>query len=104
MSKHTQGLWHTCHMDEWRVSRAASGSTEAHAICDASGKIVAFAIDYSDDPFANLNTDHVSLIAAAPELLAALMNILECDVQDCLPADLVEEARTAIAKATGGAA
>lgn len=104
--------WSTTHSDTWEVNRRDTiGTVEHHAVCDAKGKIVAFAVDYSDEPFAELCTDHVALITAAPDMLEVLQDLAE--IRDALmndrdPSMTTEEWEAkwfaAMAKATGGAA
>lgn len=96
-------------MDGWHIGRDACGTTEAHAVCDAKGRVVAFAVDYSNEPFAaDLDTDHSLLIAAAPELLAeldVLISVLEVLTHDDGPKSLsrkyINHAYGVMAKAKG---
>jgi hypothetical protein len=68
--------WGTCPMNGWKVELDEIGTSEAHAVCDANGKIVAFAVDHSDQPFDHgLNTDHVHLLKAAPDMQFALIAV-----------------------------
>lgn len=104
-AQHTPGPWQTAkNAREWSVERDALGSTQSVAICDDDGKIVAFAVDYSNRAFADLNTDHARLIAAAPELLAALNRIADmCAAPPNFSDKTIQDvACAAIAKATGG--
>lgn len=50
------------------------------------------------------NSDDAALVAAAPDLLAALRNIIESSDANCGDslANAINAARTAIARATGG--
>lgn len=108
-TQHTPAPWDTCRTDGWCVNFdwKGEGTVEAHAVCDANGKIIAFAVDHADSAFANLNTDHANLIAAAPELLEALKAMVDAyRHHDGLGADLEFEPWTkaaldAIFKATG---
>jgi hypothetical protein len=91
-------------MDGWNVSFdfKGEGTLETHAVCDANGKIVAFAVDHTDKAFADLNTDHVSLIAAAPELLETLRHVEGALIDiTCERTSILKGVRAAIAKATG---
>lgn len=109
-TQHTQAPWvaakNAC---EWSVERNAVGSVEYQPICDADGKIVAFAVDYSNRAFAELNTDHAHLIASAPELLECLQEMIsevrwwESEHECCAgKSDVkIQKAMAAIAKATG---
>lgn len=105
MNAHTPGPWEIVNVaTDWSVDRDALGSTQSVAICDDDGKIVAFAVDYSNKPFADLNTDHALLIAAAPDLLQACIYLAE-GIEACgVTGVYLDQARAAIAKATGEAA
>lgn len=119
-TQHTPGPWNTCHMDGWKINFdfKGEGTVETHAVCDANGKIVAFAVDHADSAFADLNTDHADLIAAAPDLLSCLIEMVEVhdepchlDHHGCCQSHFLDDvndggcrvanARAAIAKATG---
>lgn len=82
MSKHTPGPWYV----------AKTGNDQGLIISEQTGSNVAVSYDAKDAP----------LIAAAPDLLAALRDMVHFDD---LPKDeqqpAVEKARAAIAKAEG---
>lgn len=85
-AQHTPGPWHAMPFKGGETIYAADSHRVAE--CLASGK-------HGEAAEANAR-----LIAAAPELLAALQNILAANPD---LAEVADEARAAIAKATGGA-
>lgn len=111
MSKKINGPWQLGKDHEgWSVERHANGCDTSQIICDASGKVVAFAVDYSDRPFAELNTDHENLIVESPNLLKALKELIqiveihsEATGNNFAWAEL-DVARSVVAKVEGGAA
>ena len=86
-AQHTPGPW------SFTVSAESGGNPSAWNIIAPCGGVVAETGSGTDDANARL-------IAAAPELLAALQNILAANPD---LAEVADEARAAIAKATGGA-
>jgi len=87
LAQHTPGPW------SFTVSAESGGNPSAWNIIAPCGGVVAETGSGTDDANARL-------IAAAPELLAALQNILAANPD---LAEVADEARAAIAKATGGA-
>ena len=103
-TQYTPGSWQIAKgANNWSVDRDTLGSTESVAICDDDGKIVAFAVDYSNKAFADLNTDHARLIAAAPDLLVALERALDLgfDEEGAAWFNWRDQAFAAIKKAIG---
>ena len=83
----------------WRAT------TQGGSVMDATNTVVAFVSDKTTpirgvEP-AERRRANARLIAAAPDLLAALWAILYADQDNHIPADLHRQARAAIAKATG---
>jgi hypothetical protein len=92
MSQHTPGPWQVNHWDKTQV-------------CDADGEVRGCApIAYCEGSMAERKAN-ARLIAAAPELLAALQKLLSHGTFDDYPNTAewhaVREARTAITSATG---
>ena len=94
--KHTPGPWHTGGQDD-RIIYAADG----FAVADAT----VFHGRHRSKDAAPTETHNARLIAAAPELLDALKVLLSLHDSQVDTADAwnvsMEEARTAISKATG---
>ncbi len=89
MSKHTPGPWQwTQHFDP-TISIYKDGFGQIARLYDSS---------------AGTGKANARLIAAAPDLLAALIEIVSADDAHELTQKHIESARAAIAKATGGAA
>ncbi len=90
-AKHTPGPWHTGIGKAGRIIYAADG----FAVADAT----VFHGRHQGDGPSTTEVENARLIAAAPELLAALEAITNESV--CLKAAIVEQARAAITKAKG---
>lgn len=89
MSKHTPGPWQwTQHFDP-TISIYKDGFGQIARLYDSS---------------AGTGKANARLIAAAPDLLDALIEIVSADDAHELTQKHIESARAAIAKATGGAA
>ena len=95
MGKHTPGPWIAHCMDTYG---GANWENNGGRICPNGNRAGEIAHIYSR-PSAEANA---LLIAAAPDLLAALEGLLDCDTIETRR-DAVEAARAAILKATGGA-
>lgn len=98
-TKHTPGPWHTFRQGTKHfVSQAADEEFRfAHA--------VVFETHYHPDNIVaarNEAESNARLIAAAPDLLAALQDVAEYWAGGDIPADIYAGMRAAIAKATGG--
>ena len=100
MSKHTPGPWLIAEsvvsrhaVTNMRRIRSKNEGLEHGAVCDVYG------IQDGSEASANAR-----LIAAAPDLLDALIEIVSADDSHELTQKHIESARAAIAKATGGAA
>ena len=100
MSKHTPGPWTFDGPDGWQsldvVARHGGGNETTVAIANS--------IDSSFAPDDETGIGNASLIAAAPELLAALQAYVSADDEcmgDSIGGDIRNAARAAIAKATG---
>ena len=105
-AKHTPGPWKVIpdfvarEVDVFEIAEIS----HYRVICDGRGDGYAVAGDAHSD---------ARLISAAPELLAAIQDLLSAcfedgddnvrDISDVLPAELISAARAAIAKATGAA-
>ena len=80
----------------WYVSRRSAGR-QGLVICEQSGRDVAVAYDGADAP----------VLAAAPELLAALSELVDYDEgsseEGSYGSEVMERCRAAIAKAKGTA-
>lgn len=74
-------------------------STTSAPIIDSDGKTVALAVDLNDSLTTDEFNHRMDLIAAAPDLLAALESIVEMNPP--LPMGMIEAAEQAIAKAKG---
>lgn len=88
-TQHTPGPWTT-------DGNAHSGDLD---VISPAGRITLIDCEFSDEPEEVL-TANARLIAAAPDLLAALMDVLDADGD--LDAMDFNRYRAAIAKATGG--
>ena len=77
-------------------------------VADEAGDLVLTVRGINDEFIADLSIANAHLIAAAPDLLAALLDIVAIDDGDISAlwpyCDLFDNARAAIAKATGEAA
>jgi len=98
--KHTPGPWHTVViLDESSILKAFDGKTRSMLI-DLCARV-----PYRSKDAAPTETHNARLIAAAPELLDALKVLLSLHDSQVDTADAwnvsMEEARTAISKATG---
>lgn len=93
MSKHTKGQWLS---GQWMNGPCESGWIDIWAIDKNGEKTLPFAACKHIDQDANAR-----LIAAAPELLEALVDVMFRHVPFSIKADYAEKARAAIAKATG---
>lgn len=93
-TKHTPGPW------VYRHSFDSSARRDIWTATDATGhrELVATIPD-ADGDHINANA---RLIAAAPELLAALQDVADYWAGGDIPADIYAGMRAAIAKATGG--
>lgn len=124
MSAHTPGPWiaksddgrYNNSRNTWRVDDEEACCSEAAPITLGDGTVIAFAVASDDDYFADNRVDaNANLIAAAPELLDALIEAVDCGMvpissakdggasthsRQVRCADMI---RAAIAKATGGA-
>ena len=90
MSAHTPGPWFVTTQDDYPTGEVSADPMGVRHIVTT----------YCDDAKANAR-----LIAAAPELLAALGRLLESgDVLDAADAGALKQARAAIARATGATA
>lgn len=88
MHMHTPGPWKVYQSDVHPVLEYGGNGNDCYAICECFGP----------DAFFNQH-----LIAAAPELLAALQALTDAvDSEDAWSSTLIDDARAAIAKATGG--
>ena len=95
MSQHTQGPWKAAHAIQddaaaryiWSATDRATGHRELVAT-----------IPYAEGD--HINAD-ARLIAAAPDLLAALQSVADYWAGGDVPADIDAAMRSAIAKATG---
>jgi hypothetical protein len=85
-ARHTPGPWAVFE----RGIRAGSICTIVHRV-----KWWACGLDESEE-MANAR-----LIAASPDLLSALQDLLNDDAKECIPSKKWDKARAAIAKATG---
>ena len=100
MSKHTPGPWLIAEsvvsrhaVTNMRRIRSKNEGLEHGAVCDVYG------IQDGSEASANAR-----LIAAAPDLLDALIEIVSADDAHELTQKHIESARAAITRATGGAA
>ena len=88
---HTHGPWeaHNCEVTTQQIN-------------GRSYRRIAAIQDYGVGSLKDIDEANAKLIAAAPELLAALQNILRVQSRDSIPFPLIalEKARAAIAKAT----
>jgi hypothetical protein len=86
----------------WRITLAFDGAYIRH-IKDAQGEIIAFVCNLDLEKYSNESISNARLMAAAPDLLAALREYVERHEADGDPAGLPEYelACAAIAKATG---
>ena len=86
----------------WKTTHSYSHEY-IHDIKDAQGEIIAQVCDLEKE--SNESTANARLIAAAPELLAALQGMIEYFVDyswdDYSDTETLQAARAAIAKATG---
>jgi hypothetical protein len=109
MSKHTPGPWTVY---EFKTKDTDSGGAETHIMCYANddGEEGASLANvnrwtYGDDPPTEESAANAHLIAAAPDLLAALRRLVEVNDMSCTPCKAdIRAAREAITKAKGGAA
>lgn len=109
-AKHTPGRWDSADVGDWQVACDALGTTSYVAIGPRGGKPVGFAVGHTSSLVNTARMDaemaaNADLIAAAPELLEAL--IATSAVLAALGQTMggaYEQARAAIAKATGGTA
>lgn len=89
--KHTPGPWRT-------------SLTDDTVVVDAAGReVAAIDGDYNDPDTWPLMEANARLIAAAPDLLAALAEMIDCYGSDdgCGPIPIIDRANAAIAKAGG---
>lgn len=94
MSRHTPGPWS---VDEYTSGDSMFGFSPACAVmCRDNNKVICEIPDYTIGQF---DREDARLIAAAPDLLEALEHILKGALS--LPRFAEEQARAAIAKATG---
>ena len=101
-TQHTPGPWRTSDNGEWTASYDGLGSSCYQGIKDEFGNVVALAVAHDPNLFSDPDTyANARLIAAAPDLLEALKNLLESHYNgNVIKADCAE-AEAAIAKATG---
>ena len=96
MNKHTPGPWR---LEWWEYKGRREPVLTVRTDADAVAQVMGLWRDGADD--SDERQANARLIAAAPDLLAALESLLNetnAGTWDCLPADL---ARAAIAKARG---
>lgn len=95
----------------WEVSFDGVGAVQYQPVL-AGHNVVAFAVARSPNPFATLSTDHARQIAAAPDLLRSLRELvdvcrrMECENDDMKPTEgeyqlALESGALAIYRATG---
>lgn len=104
MTKHTQGTWRVRpDAGAWSATYDARGSSAYEAVL-ADDEVVALVVARNDDPWSEPpdTTHNARLIAAAPDMLAALNFLNDC----CAPMTGQQEecwklVRSAIAKANG---
>lgn len=114
-TQHTPGPWKAfdsigkhVRADKWDITHEDCGSLAYAPILDSEGRVVSFAVSHSRHFGTRDIAPDVRLIAAAPELLAALRDLLEDCQNYNYPdsehgCDCISNAYAAIAKATGSA-
>jgi hypothetical protein len=78
MSKSTPGPWRTSDSGEWTANHDGFGSSCYQGIKDELGNVVALAVAHDPKHFSDPDTQaNACLIAAAPDLLEALQEVVK---------------------------